>query len=35
MPYVIALNDLPIEVPEVDKFLPTETGEPPLERVKK
>jgi pSer/pThr/pTyr-binding forkhead associated (FHA) protein len=27
-------NDLPIQLPEVDKFLPTETGEPPLGRAK-
>ena len=34
MPYAVAENDLPIELPEVDKFLPTETGEPPLGRAK-
>ena len=34
MPYPVALDDLPIELPEVDKFLPTETGEPPLGRAK-
>ena len=34
MPYAVALEDLPIELPEVDKFLPTETGEPPLGRAK-
>ena len=28
------LENLPIELPEVDKFLPTETGEPPLGRAK-
>ena len=28
------LSDLPLELPEVDKFLPTETGEPPLGRAK-
>ncbi|MBO5499438.1 MAG: leucine--tRNA ligase [Bacteroidales bacterium] len=27
------LEDLPLELPEVDKFLPTETGEPPLGRA--
>ena len=27
------LNDLPLELPEVDKFLPTESGEPPLGRA--
>lgn len=30
MPYMIDENKLPLELPEVDKFLPTETGEPPL-----
>jgi leucyl-tRNA synthetase len=34
MPYPVAEKDLPIELPEVDKFLPTETGEPPLGRAK-
>ena len=34
MPYPVALEDLPVELPEVDKFLPTETGEPPLGRAK-
>jgi leucyl-tRNA synthetase len=34
MPYAVAEEDLPIELPEVDKFLPTETGEPPLGRAK-
>ncbi len=27
-------ENLPLELPEVDKFLPTETGEPPLGRAK-
>lgn len=27
-------SKLPLELPEVDKFLPTETGEPPLGRAK-
>ena len=27
------LKDLPLELPEVDKFLPTESGEPPLGRA--
>lgn len=27
------LKDLPLELPEVDKFLPTESGEPPLARA--
>ena len=30
----MALENLPLELPEVDKFLPTETGEPPLGRAK-
>ncbi|GHT13033.1 hypothetical protein FACS189426_17340 [Bacteroidia bacterium] len=34
MPYTVNEKDLPIELPEVDKFLPTETGEPPLGRAK-
>jgi len=34
MPYTVALEDLPIKLPGVDKFLPTETGEPPLGRAK-
>lgn len=34
MPYTIDESDLPLKLPEVDKFLPTETGEPPLGRAK-
>jgi Leucyl-tRNA synthetase len=34
MPYAVDEKDLPIKLPEVDKFLPTETGEPPLGRAK-
>ena len=30
MPYMIDEDCLPLELPEVAKFLPTETGEPPL-----
>lgn len=30
MPQMIAKEHLPIELPEVEKYLPTETGEPPL-----
>ena len=30
IPYMIPEECLPLELPEVDKFLPTETGEPPL-----
>ncbi len=34
IPYMVDEKDLPIQLPEVDKFLPTETGEPPLGRAK-
>jgi len=34
IPYTVDEADLPIKLPEVDKFLPTETGEPPLGRAK-
>ena len=34
MPYTLDEDKLPLELPEVDKFLPTETGEPPLGRAK-
>lgn len=34
MPYTMDENDLPLELPEVDKYLPTESGEPPLARAK-
>ena len=34
MPHVLDESELPLELPEVDKFLPTETGEPPLGRAK-
>ncbi len=30
MPQVIATEHLPIKLPEVEKYLPTETGDPPL-----
>ena len=33
LPYVLDENELPLELPEVDKFLPTEQGEPPLGRA--
>ena len=33
VPYLIEDKDLPIELPEVDKYLPTEDGEPPLARA--
>ncbi len=35
VPYVLPESDLPLELPPVDKYLPTETGEPPLARAKK
>lgn len=34
MPYVLPEDKLPLLLPEVDKFLPTETGEPPLGNAK-
>jgi leucyl-tRNA synthetase len=34
IPCPIAEKDLPLRLPEVDKYLPTETGEPPLARAK-
>ncbi|MBQ4819748.1 class I tRNA ligase family protein [Aquimarina sp. MMG016] len=33
MPQMIDLKHLPIALPEVEKYLPTETGEPPLGRA--
>lgn len=33
MPHMIALEHLPITLPEVEKYLPTETGDPPLGRA--
>ncbi|WP_034041905.1 leucine--tRNA ligase [Wocania ichthyoenteri] len=35
MPQMIDEQFLPLELPEVDKYLPTETGEPPLGNAKK
>lgn len=35
IPELISDDLLPIELPEVDKYLPTEDGEPPLARAKK
>ena len=35
MPQMIDAKYLPITLPEVDKYLPTETGEPPLGNAKK
>ncbi|MDE5571409.1 MAG: leucine--tRNA ligase, partial [Prevotella sp.] len=34
MPYMIPTECLPLELPEIDKYQPTETGEPPLGRAK-
>lgn len=34
IPYPVDEKDLPIVLPEVDKYLPTEDGEPPLARAK-
>jgi len=34
MPYPLDESRLPLELPEVDKYLPTESGEPPLARAK-
>ncbi|MFC4635265.1 leucine--tRNA ligase [Dokdonia ponticola] len=33
MPQMIPLEHLPIELPEIEKYLPTEDGEPPLGRA--
>ncbi len=33
VPYLIDESDLPLELPKIDKYLPTETGEPPLGRA--
>ena len=35
MPQMIAKEHLPLELPEIEKYLPTEDGEPPLGRAKK
>lgn len=34
IPYLLEEDQLPLELPEVDKYLPTEDGEPPLARAK-
>ena len=34
MPYMIPQECLPLELPEIDEYKPTETGEPPLGRAK-
>jgi leucyl-tRNA synthetase len=33
IPYCVEESELPVTLPDVDKFLPTETGEPPLARA--
>ncbi|WP_316796402.1 leucine--tRNA ligase [Pedobacter agri] len=33
LPYLINEEELPLILPEIDKYLPTETGEPPLARA--
>ena len=35
MPYMIPAECLPLELPEIDEYKPTETGEPPLGRATK
>lgn len=34
-PYLLSEEELPLTLPRVDKYLPTEQGEPPLARAKK
>ncbi|MEJ8606134.1 leucine--tRNA ligase [Riemerella anatipestifer] len=34
MPYTLPLSALPLELPEVEKYLPTEDGDPPLGNAK-
>ena len=34
LPYMLDESKLPLELPEVNKYLPTESGEPPLGRAK-
>lgn len=33
MPYMMETSELPLELPEIDKYLPMENGEPPLGRA--
>ena len=33
VPHTLPVDKLPLELPEIDKYLPTETGEPPLGRA--
>jgi leucyl-tRNA synthetase len=34
IPHALPENELPLVLPEIEKYLPTETGEPPLARAK-
>lgn len=34
LPYLLPEHELPLVLPEIDKYLPTESGEPPLGRAK-
>jgi leucyl-tRNA synthetase len=34
IPKLVDVNDLPVTLPEIDQYKPTETGEPPLARAK-
>ncbi len=34
IPHALDEKELPLELPDIDKYLPTETGEPPLARAK-
>lgn len=34
MPYMLSIDKLPLQLPKVDKYLPTEDGQPPLGRAK-
>jgi leucyl-tRNA synthetase len=34
VPHMLDIDQLPLLLPEIDKYLPTETGEPPLGRAK-
>lgn len=34
IPYVLPEHELPLRLPEIDKYIPSETGEPPLARAK-
>ncbi len=34
MPYTLDVSELPLQLPAVDAYLPTESGEPPLARAK-